>query len=338
MHDPDLVARAGGFHPWDAMAPAALAGILQRGPFRASAETGCGGSTIVLSRASDRHIAFAIEGADRTITELGKHIDLRTESVIFVEGETKDTLPGYHLEHELDVALLDGPHAYPLSQIEFAYLYPRIRLGGWLVIDDIQIPSVYELFRFLEREPSVVLEEVAVRTAFFRKASAGGTVAGRLGVTRNESAHHLALFLARSAAPAARRGLRFGGLRYARGHFDFDLHARIGKAGRDHGGRGTDFAEVPAQHCPAWLEIFDSWNNVANPDHVGDTAPRIRQSLFDVEHALLRLCHHIVRDGHRFVIETGGARNKHPVSVHNGTRIADVPFETRSRRNQAAHT
>jgi hypothetical protein len=26
------------------------------------------------------------------------------------------------------------------------------------------------------------------------------------------------------------------------------------------------------------------------------------------------------------------------VSVHNGTRIADVPFETRSRRNQAAHT
>jgi hypothetical protein len=171
MHDPNLVARASGFHPWDAMAPAALAGILQRGPFRSTVETGCGGSTMVLSQASDRHIAFAIEGADRTITELRSQNDLRIENVIFVEGETKDTLPGYPLEGEIDLALLDGPHAYPLPQIEFAYLFPRIRLGGWLVVDDIQIPSVYELFRFLGREPSVVLEEVAVRTAFFRRAN-----------------------------------------------------------------------------------------------------------------------------------------------------------------------
>lgn len=172
MHDPNLIVRASGFHPWDAMAPAALSGILQRGPFRSSVETGCGGSTIVLSHASDHHIAFAIEGTDQTITELRKQRDLRTENVIFVEGETKDTLPGYQFEGEVDLALLDGPHAYPLPQIEFAYLFPRIRLGGWLVVDDIQIPSVYELFHFLEKESSVELEEVAVRTAFFRRISA----------------------------------------------------------------------------------------------------------------------------------------------------------------------
>jgi hypothetical protein len=34
---------------------------------------------------------------------------------------------------------------------------------------DIQIPSVYDLFHFLKRESSVALEEVAVRTAFFRR-------------------------------------------------------------------------------------------------------------------------------------------------------------------------
>ncbi len=154
------------------MAPAALSGILKRGPFRSSVETGCGGSTIVLSHASDHHIAFAIEGQDQTISELHKQSDLRTENVIFVEGETKDTLPGYAFEGEVDLVLMDGPHAYPLPQIEFAYLFPRIRLGGWLIVDDIQIPSVYELFRFLEKESSVVLEEVAVRTAFFRRISA----------------------------------------------------------------------------------------------------------------------------------------------------------------------
>jgi precorrin-6B methylase 2 len=172
MHDSNLIVRASGFHPWDAMAPAALSGILKRGPFQASAETGCGGSTIVLSHASHRHTAFAIEGNDRTLTELRKQTDLRSENVIFVEGETKDTVPAYQFEGEMDLVLLDGPHAYPLPQIEFAYLFPRIRLGGWLVVDDIQIPSVYELFHFLEKESSVVLEEVAVRTAFFRRVSA----------------------------------------------------------------------------------------------------------------------------------------------------------------------
>ena len=45
-------------------------------------------------------------------------------------------------------------------------------VGGWLVVDDIQIPSVYELFHFLKQEQSVVLEEVIVRAAFFRKVSA----------------------------------------------------------------------------------------------------------------------------------------------------------------------
>ncbi|MGA3079133.1 MAG: class I SAM-dependent methyltransferase [Bryobacteraceae bacterium] len=172
MQDLDLVKRASGFHPWDAMSPMALSAILNRGPFRSTAETGCGGSTIVLSHASDRHTAFAIDGKDRTISELRKQSDLRTGKVTFVEGETKDTLPAYRFEGELDLVLLDGPHAYPLPQIEFAYLFPWIRLGGWLVVDDVQIPSVYEIFDFLRKEPPVVLEEVVVRTAFFRRTGA----------------------------------------------------------------------------------------------------------------------------------------------------------------------
>jgi len=172
MPDSDLITRASDFHRWDSMAPAALSGILKRGPFRFSAETGCGGSTIVLSKSSDHHAAFAIEGENQTITELRKHVDLRSEHVTFVEGETKDTLPGHAFRGELDLILLDGPHAYPLPQLEFAYLFRHLRVGGWLVIDDLQIPSVHELFRFLQHERCVVLEEVIVRTAFFRRISA----------------------------------------------------------------------------------------------------------------------------------------------------------------------
>jgi Methyltransferase domain len=169
MSDHGLIARALQFHPWDAMAPAALEAIAKRGPFQFSAETGCGGSTIVLSHISKHHTAFAVEGADRTITGLSQFPGFRGDRVVFVEGETKRTLPLHLFEDRLDLALLDGPHAYPLPQLEFAYLFPQVRAGGWMVLDDLQIPSVYELARFLRKESSMVLEEVAVRTAFFRK-------------------------------------------------------------------------------------------------------------------------------------------------------------------------
>jgi precorrin-6B methylase 2 len=169
MSDHGLIARALEFHPWDAMAPAALEALAKRGPFQFSAETGCGGSTIVLSHVSNQHTAFAIEGTERTITGLRQHADFRPDNVAFVEGETRRTLPQHRFEDPLDLALLDGPHAYPFPQLEFAYLFPQVRAGGWVVLDDIQIPSVYELVRFMRMESSLVLDEVAVRTAFFRK-------------------------------------------------------------------------------------------------------------------------------------------------------------------------
>jgi hypothetical protein len=67
LSDDGLIARALKFHPWDAMAPPALEALAKRGPFQFSAETGCGGSTILFSHLSQHHTAFAIEGTERTI-------------------------------------------------------------------------------------------------------------------------------------------------------------------------------------------------------------------------------------------------------------------------------
>jgi hypothetical protein len=132
MSEQRVSARALEFHPWDAMAPAALAGIERRGPFQFSAETGCGGSTIIFSQMSGHHTAFALEGPDRTISELRAHVDLRGERVVFVEGETRRTLPLHSFADRLDLVLLDGPHAYPLPQLEFVYLFPQVRVAdGW---------------------------------------------------------------------------------------------------------------------------------------------------------------------------------------------------------------
>lgn len=163
------------------MSPAALHGIAarsQRRQFECTAETGCGGSTILLSHLSRRHTAFALEGADLTVSELKRRDDLVADRVEFVAGETRHTLPVFGFQSKLDLVLLDGPHAYPLPQIEFAYLFPHLRTGGWLVLDDLQIPSVFELFRFVKSSGEVALEEIAGRTAFFRRTRQGGHDAG----------------------------------------------------------------------------------------------------------------------------------------------------------------
>jgi predicted O-methyltransferase YrrM len=170
--DQAMTQQAATFHSWDAMAPAALAAIASRlrsKPIRASVETGCGGSTIVFSQVSALHVAFAIEGENQTISQLRARADFHNATVTFVEGETRDTIPAYRFEGEFDFILLDGPHAYPLPQVEFCYLFPHLSVGGWLALDDIQIPSVHELFRFLCAEKTVVLEEIVARTAFFRR-------------------------------------------------------------------------------------------------------------------------------------------------------------------------
>lgn len=84
----------------------------------------------------------------------------KTENVIFVEGEAKNILPRQQFKGDVDLVLLDGPHAYPLPQIEFGLLLSPDQGGR---------KAGGGVFHFLEKESSVVLEEVAVRTAFFRR-------------------------------------------------------------------------------------------------------------------------------------------------------------------------
>src|ERR1700735_3701742 len=81
---------------------------------------------------------------------------------------------------------------------------------------------------------------------------------------------------------------RRAGADFARRHFDFDLPAGIGKAGRDQGGRGPDVAEIPAEHWPARLEVLEFRQDVAHPDHVGYPAPSPPQRVFYFSRQLCR--------------------------------------------------
>jgi hypothetical protein len=97
---------------------------------------------------------------------------LRPDVVTFVEGPTQATLPAYRFTEKLQLVLLDGPHAYPFPDLEYYFLYPHLETGALLILDDIHIPTVHNLFEFLRRDAMFELEEVVEKTAFFTRTGA----------------------------------------------------------------------------------------------------------------------------------------------------------------------
>ncbi len=139
---------------------------------RASAETGSGASTLLFSHLSERHTVFALDGGSGSVANVRRSPLLRPNVVTFVEGPSQATLPRHRFTEKLQLVLIDGPHGYPFPDLEYYYLYPHLDTGARLILDDIHIPTVHNLFRFLRRDAMFELDEVVQTTAFFERTGA----------------------------------------------------------------------------------------------------------------------------------------------------------------------
>lgn len=137
-----------------------------------SLETGSGKTTLLFSHLSQDHKVFAVDSGNKSISSVHAHQLFNSEVVEFIEGPSQRTLPQYQFNHKLQVALIDGPHGYPFPDLEYYYLYPLMEEGGLLIVDDIHIPTIRNLFNFLKEENMFELVEVVQQTAFFRRTSA----------------------------------------------------------------------------------------------------------------------------------------------------------------------
>jgi hypothetical protein len=160
---------AGTFSPRTFEAIARAAGKRQ---IRNSAETGSGASTLLFSHLSQRHTVFALDGGSGSIAGVRRSPLLRPNVVAFVEGPTQATLPHHRFTEKLQLVLIDGPHGYPFPDLEYYFLYPHIDTGALLILDDIHIRSVHNLFEFLRRDAMFELDEVVQTTAFFTRTTA----------------------------------------------------------------------------------------------------------------------------------------------------------------------
>jgi len=167
-----LAALTPDWHAHGLFSPRATSALLRNAKpsMEHSVETGAGRSTLLLSNISPHHTVFTVPD-DSLEAALASPL-LRRESVTVVAGPTQVTLPRYKFEHEIDLALLDGPHAYPFPDLEYFYVYPHLSVGAVLVLDDIHIPTVNNLFRFVREDDMFELIEVVGTTAFLRRTSA----------------------------------------------------------------------------------------------------------------------------------------------------------------------
>jgi hypothetical protein len=150
----------------------AIAKATRKLQIRNSVETGSGASTLLFSHLSERHTVFALDDGTGSVTNVRRSPLLRQNVVAFVEGPTQVTLPQHRFTEKLQVVLIDGPHAYPFPDLEYYYLYPHLDTGALLILDDIHIPTVHNLFEFLRMDIMFDFQEVVGTTAFFTRTSA----------------------------------------------------------------------------------------------------------------------------------------------------------------------
>lgn len=143
------------------MVPASLLVLettLEYGEIAHSVETETGRTTLLLSHRSHDHVVFTIDdGGDSDSDGDGlKRVQesplLEQGTTQFVLGPTQRTILAYDFE-PLDLVYLDGPHAYPFPELEYWAVYPHLKPSGLLIIDDVQIPSIANMYDILRSEP-----------------------------------------------------------------------------------------------------------------------------------------------------------------------------------------
>jgi hypothetical protein len=153
-----------------------LAEFLDRhvGEDTAALETGAGLSTLVILRKRPRlHVAVQpVADEFAAIVEFAEAQGIDTRGFRGVVARSQDYLPTTELL-PLDLVLIDGDHSFPAPFLDWYYTAKRLKVGGLLVVDDVQIATGTILAAFLSVDPR--WEQVVVqpeRFAVYRKRAA----------------------------------------------------------------------------------------------------------------------------------------------------------------------
>jgi hypothetical protein len=133
-------------------------------------ETGAGVSTLVFALRKCKHLAVTPSSEEVTnIREYAASNSISLDTVEFVVEPSDQYLPRC-VAQGLDLVLIDGKHAFPWPIIDWFFTADKLKKGGIVVLDDIEMSSVSILGDFLLEDPCWKLETSRVRRSLvFRK-------------------------------------------------------------------------------------------------------------------------------------------------------------------------
>jgi predicted O-methyltransferase YrrM len=115
-------------------------------------ETGCGASTIVFAAVAAEHTAVFLGPAEGdAVSRWCDDHGVDTRRLTLAAGSSPEVLAS--MAHDpIDILFIDGCHAHPFPQLDWYLAAPRVRAGGIVIVDDIQLPGPASLHRFLRRD------------------------------------------------------------------------------------------------------------------------------------------------------------------------------------------
>jgi hypothetical protein len=134
-------------------------------------ETGAGASTVLFAAAGCSHTAISPDPAEHErIRAYCETHGVDVSGVTFIAESSATALTGTWEPEPLDLVLVDGAHAFPYPMIDWFYVHEHLKVGGLMLVDDAQLPSVNMLVRYLRESPSWRQEAVVgYRTPLFRR-------------------------------------------------------------------------------------------------------------------------------------------------------------------------
>jgi hypothetical protein len=127
-----------------------------------SLEVGVGVSSVVFAASGAHHTAISPDPSEhQRVQEYCERIGIDHSRIRFATGLSDDVLPSLlGPDRTLDVAFIDGAHSFPFPVIDWYYIARSLKVGGRLLMDDIPIPAVAEVFHHMTDAPNWRLDGV----------------------------------------------------------------------------------------------------------------------------------------------------------------------------------
>jgi hypothetical protein len=137
-------------------------------------ETGAGCSTVVFALKGTNHTCIVPDRplADRIIAFCEKN-KISTSRLNFIIQPSEKALPLIE-ERDFDLALIDGRHGFPQPFMDWYYVAELLKIGGYVIIDDLHVWVCETLVNFLvEEKKDWILAHESLGGAAFKKLGNG---------------------------------------------------------------------------------------------------------------------------------------------------------------------